>query len=308
MPMLIVSAIVALTLFTATGASARPFCSAPVFAPAESRFVADDGNNLRQWGGAQYASAPVLAVLNAATEVRLIRMDGKWAEVETREGLRGFVNAKCLVTYKDLVAGKIPDPRQIDLQGCDGGRKPIEIKADLDGDGKAETIRLTCDPGAGCVNYFLDVLSSDGRTLYKGPRYGDTTLIFCECNAGAWMPRAVTDLDGDGKAEILMTSPASDVSPVAFYLLRWNGSGFDMAMKDIGYFAEKSDPDFLKAVPYPKGEYPAPFRFAYIAEARPGGPLVVTIGGQDGGYGVAEVRFEPGGLRVVKWREAYRLD
>lgn len=308
MPHFFAPILIALTLLTATDAFARPFCSAPVFAPAESRFVADDGNNLRQWGGAQYASAPVLAVLNAATEVRLIRLDGKWAEVETLEGLRGVVNAKCLVTYRDLVAGRIPDPRQIDLQGCDSGRKPIEIKADLTGDGKPETLRLTCDPGAGCVNYFLDVLASDGKTLFKGPRYGDTPLIFCECNAGVWMPGAVTDLDGDGKAEILLTSPASDVSPVAFYLFRFNGAGFDMAMKDVGYFADPSAPDFLKAVPFPAGDHPTPFRFAYIAKAKPGGPLVVTIGGQDGGYGVAEARFEPGGLRVVKWVTPYRLD
>ncbi|MHC1710998.1 MAG: SH3 domain-containing protein [Solidesulfovibrio sp.] len=287
-----------------THAWAMQFCG-PRFAPEQSHIVVDAGNNLRQWGGKDYASAPIVKVLDALEEVQVLRSDGKWAEVETVDGKKGFVNAKCLTPYAVFISGKSPaggEPLITCKEDASGTRK--EIKADLDGDGRLETLRLTCQAGWGCANYFLDVYGPDGKLLFRGPRHGDSPLIFCRCHAGIYFPDIVRDIDGDGRAELLLPQPRSDVSPVPFEMFRWNGSGFTTIMTNVGLFADKDHPEVFLPVAYKDDA--DPFRYIYYFDEKERNRLVAGITGKDGKFGEAVVRFDGTAFRVVQWKLPYK--
>lgn len=296
--------LVAVLAGAAFAAWAQDFCSVPPYPKQQSRFVVDDDNNLRTWGGAGYAKAPILDKLNKGEMVRLISQDGGWAEVVTRRGQRGFVNAKCLTAYDAFVTGKSPAGNVDSLIGCTKGTAVAPLRVDLDGDGKLETLRLTCAPGNGCVDYFLDVLAPDGRVLFAGPREGPSLLIFCSCHAGVYLPEVFFDMDGDGRKEMILLHPRSDVSPTAVEAFRFNGSGFDHVLTNKAYFAAKENPDLLRAVDY-REDGPEPYRYLYGLKTDKSGELIASIAG-DGASGEAVVRFTPEGLKVIRWTMPYK--
>lgn len=285
-------------------ARAQDFCSVPPYPRTEARFVVDDGNNLRQWGGTDYAKAPVVGRLSTGEMVRLLGQDGRWAHVETRDGKRGFVNAKCLAAYDAFVTGRSPAGQVDSLIGCSRDMRVEPIRVDLDGDGRPETLRLTCAPGNGCADYFLDVHAADGRLLFAGPRDGPSFFIFCSCHAGVYMPEVFFDMDGDGRKEMILLHPRGDVSPTPVEAFRFNGSGFDHVLANKGFFASREDPDLLRAVDF-KDPDAQPYRYLYALHTDKAGNLIASIAG-DGASGEAQVRFTPEGLRVVRWTSPYR--
>lgn len=280
-------------------------CTAPKFPREHSRIVVDDGNNLRKWGGKEYASAPILKVLKTGDEVRLIAQDAKWAEVETEEGMKGFVNAKCLAPYELFVTGKSAAGNYEALLGCGEKEKVATFLVDLDGDGKKETIRLTCESGVGCSNSFMDVLSASGQVLFKGPRHGNSPFIFCRCDAGEYQIKAAGDLDGDGKGEILTVVGPSDVSPAGFLLFRWTGAGFDEVWSESALVSSKESPD---AFILSKRVFnsPEPYRYLVGVETNGEGVMVAHVAGADGGSGEAVVTLQQKAMKVVRWAKPYK--
>ena len=282
-------------------ALAQQYCTAPLFAPNESYMVVDDDNNLRLWGGDNYANAPVVAVLYAGDEVRLLSVQGSWAEVETRDGTHGFMSAQYLTpTSSFLAPGGIAD-RQDMLERCNGPGRGLS--ADLDGDGVNEQIRLSCADGYGGTNYFLDVFAADGRMLYQGPRFGPTPLIFCECNYGIYMPEIFQDLDGDRMAELLIGQPQSDASPGTFNMLRWNGAGFTPVWSDMGLYADASDPDYFRLVP---ASYDMPYRAVVNLSLAPGNQILAGILDDQWRWGTATVAFDGRGFRITRWMQNFQ--
>ncbi|GFK94397.1 hypothetical protein NNJEOMEG_02241 [Fundidesulfovibrio magnetotacticus] len=304
-PALAVLLALCLSLPQAPAALAQDFCSVPEYPKAEARFVVDNDNNLRQWGGADYAKAPVIGKLDAGDMVRLLSLDGRWARVRTRDGKEGWVNAKCLAPYETFVTGKSAAGNYEGLIGCGPDERVKLLKVDLDGDGRPETLRLTCESGNGCSNYFLDVLSPEGKTLFAGPREGLSYFIFCSCNAGEYLPETFFDLDGDGRKEMILLHPRSDVSPTPVEAFRFNGSGFDHVLVNKGFFGSKAEPDFLRATDYPKDPNFEPFRYLYGLKVDDKGRLIASIAGP-GAAGEAEVRYTPEGFRVVRWTAPYK--
>ena len=279
-------------------ALAQSLCEAPMFPPGESYTVIDDGNNLRQWGGDNYASAPIIGELNTGDEVRLIAIQGRWAEVVTEYGVHGFMSAQYIMDTRSYLAPGGPADRAETLGSCyNPGRT---INADLDGDGRPETLALTCQAGLYCPSLFLDVYASNGPLLYQGPRWGESRLIFCECDYGVYEPDVVMDMDHDGWAEMLLMHPQSDVSPAEYDLYRWNGAGFTMVWENMGLTAEPSNPDYLRIAPLP-ADFAVPFRFVAGAEQGPGGELLLAVFDDQWNYGQAEVAYDGRGFRVVRW-------
>ncbi|THB67405.1 MAG: SH3 domain-containing protein [Desulfovibrio sp.] len=277
---------------------AQGYCNTPMFAPGESHMVVDDGNNLRQWGGANYASAPILGVLNTGDEVRVLSVADSWAEVVTRDGVHGFMSARYIMPTENFLAPGGPADRLGMVNTCQ--QRSHYINADLDGDGRPERLQLTCEPSLYCSNQHLDVFSSDGRLLFQGPRYGNSPLIFCACEFGIYEPNVIADLDGDRMAELLVMQPKSDVSPGLFDMHRWNGNGFTPLWQNMGFIAEPGDPDYLRMVPNAP-VYPLPFRFAVDISMTPGGEVQVSILDSQWNQGLAIVRFDGRGFRVTRW-------
>ena len=108
--------------------------------------------------------------------------------------------------------------------------EPLVLRADLDGDGVPEQIsrrKLGADDQLGTF-YQLLVKNAQGAVLWKSPEVlnAEHPLAFGEWDFGISMPQFVADVDQDGKVELIVPAPQSDVSPTTFRMFRWNGSAF----------------------------------------------------------------------------------
>lgn len=103
--------------------------------------------------------------------------------------------------------------------------------ADLNGDGRAERIfwrRLGSDAETGTF-YQVVVKDSADVILWKSPEILDSNhpLAFGEWHFGISMPQLAGDVDRDGKVELIIPAPQSDVSPTFFRILQWTGNAFE---------------------------------------------------------------------------------
>ena len=96
------------------------------------------------------------------------------------------------------------------------------VSADLDGDGAPETLRWTMAPGEFDQALTLTVETASGETLTYA-----TGIIWM---AGAW----VTDLDGDGAAEILATGDVMSDDYYTFCLRYDRGALYEVLFPDNG--------------------------------------------------------------------------
>lgn len=107
---------------------------------------------------------------------------------------------------------------------------PLTLSADLNGDGVPEQISRRKLGADSQIGTFYQLLAKDaqGTVLWKSPEVHDTEhpLAFGEWDLGISMPQLAADVDRDGKVELLVPAPQSDVSPTTFRLFRWNGSAF----------------------------------------------------------------------------------
>lgn len=124
-----------------------------------------------------------------------------------------------------------PDPGE-DSKSLDW-TPPMSLTADLDGDGRPETISLKKTPGSGPDStmgemWYLVVLDDDGTELWTSPKTKDpgNPLAFGQWDYGECMPEVVGDVDGDGKVELMATGPQSDVSVRPVKMLRWTEGAF----------------------------------------------------------------------------------
>lgn len=203
----------------------------PAFAPGAVAVVADDGNNLRQWGGANYAAAPVLGVLGKGVPVTVVRQQGRWAEVTTQGNLHGWVNAACLVPLRRYLTD--PANRRDVICPKDYRRR---FTASLAPGEPPARITLQDVPTLYGGGGRLLVADASGRPLWRGPignlllddPNGTPLFFFCS-PVGVYWPSVIGDVDGDGRAELLATGPQSDVSVSSYTVARWNGQAFVVA-------------------------------------------------------------------------------
>lgn len=290
-------------------------CTLPHFPPDRSLVVGDDGNNLRGFGGPDYAKAPILKVLNSWEEVGLIGRDGKWAEVETVDGLRGWINAKCLMTrqaYIDREKQRDPDA----YQDC-GQLGDIVTTFPMDAAGGGNALRLTCLGGLGCVNFTSRMTNAQGETIFEGPGYGESPLIFCQCDYGGYYPTLAGDLDGDGRAEILAEYSPSDLSASSFWLGAFDGKGFVTVLDGKSLVEDPARPDFFVFVDPPGNEYESGVRWLMGFSGWEGGKARGTVfqvrkNPQTGDFSdvyTGEGLFTPvpGGFKLAGWAKPFGL-
>ncbi|MCA9795788.1 MAG: VCBS repeat-containing protein [Candidatus Eremiobacteraeota bacterium] len=127
------------------------------------------------------------------------------------------------------------------------------LKADLDGDGRDEVVRL--------VEYEVDgvtlgqlVVEAQGKVLWRGPRskqaYNEEPFRFLgEFDGGDLI--FLADYDHDGKVDLVASDQKSDVRPTVYRLFHWNGQKFvfdrramlvPQPQKPATYNWEKPDP------------------------------------------------------------------
>jgi hypothetical protein len=197
--------------------------------PGKVAVCVDNGNNLREFGGPNYKNAAILGTLDAGDWVRVIRQEGRWAEVARYDGVRGFVNAACLTPVEKYIAAQknqedfvcAPDmPRrfEVDLGGGQGrGAVVLRDVPDLFGGGAT-----------------MEVVAASGETLWKGPAADvydahkpvSPLTFYCHHSGVSW-PELIGDVSGDGRPWIIAPVGQSDVSVSSFNAIRWTGTAFE---------------------------------------------------------------------------------
>lgn len=127
------------------------------------------------------------------------------------------------------------------------------LKADLDGDGTPEVVRLAEYEVEGVTLGQL-VVERQGKVLWRGPRskqpYSPEPFRFLgEFDGGDLV--FLADYDSDGKVDLVASDQKSDVRPTVFRLFHWNGQKFvferrailvPQPQKPATYQWEKPDP------------------------------------------------------------------
>ena len=101
-----------------------------------------------------------------------------------------------------------------------------QITGDLAGDGQALTVQwVPSVAGEDGTFYTLSVVDGAGRELWSSPRVKNSghALAFGSWDYGVSLPEALADIDGDGKLELLVPVPQSDVSPTQYRIFQWTG-------------------------------------------------------------------------------------
>lgn len=263
--------------------------------------VKDDGNNLRQAGGAGYRQAPILGVLNRGDRVTVHRQQGVWSEVTAPDGARGWVHSACLDPAQTSDSQAKPSP---EAQATCPPDMPRRFSVDLDGDGRPETIRLEDIPNSQGGDGRLVVLDSQGTILWRGP-VGDAPLAFFCRDWGLYWPGIIGDVDGDGSVELLAQQPQSDVSPSSFLLARWTGQGFAVVSKGWSLLEQPAGSGRYVNARYVYNGKPVAWIMQFLS-LEAGGQLRASVyksAGSEVRTGVALVRLTPQGARLEKWLE-----
>ena len=190
------------------------------------------------------------------------------------------------------------------LSSADPGAN-ASLVADLNGDGKSETIswiKFTTTEDMGDF-YQLRVSDKDGQLLWSGPKGTDidNPLIFGDWDFGYSFPELIADIDGDGAVELIAPEPQSDVSPTGFNVLRWKGGSFHPVRSSV--LLER--PHGSGKYPWSKGDAGQGTWISSFKKMNPDGSIQVEVfeykGGKTPRAGVAVVVPTPKGFKMKKW-------
>lgn len=287
---------VLLTLFLSVPPYARGYDGAGAAQASRQAVVKDNGNNVRTAGGPRYMESRIIGVLNKGDRVTVHRQDGKWSEVTTPDGTRGWVHSACLAPVPSGGA-----PSNSGLMRCPSDL-PRRFSVDINGDGRKEMIKLEDMPNAQGGDGRLAVFDAQGQLLWRGP-VGEDPLAFSCRDWGLYWPSLIGDVDGDGVAELIARQPQSDVSPSSFLLARWTLHGFKTVHR--GWSLLEQPPGsgrFVSASPPGDGR-PATWIMEFLS-LQGDGEIRVSIYRAVGGEvrtGTALVRLTMEGARLTRW-------
>ena len=169
-----------------------------------------------------------------------------------------------------------------------------KLTGDFDGDGKQETIGWT--PFASKTEgtyYQLLLFDDDGCIVWKGPRIpsDQNPLVALSLDTGIAIPELAADIDGDGKDELLIPQPQSDVSPQYYRRLRWDGRTLKPMAAAVLMMKESRSSCFT-----------------WVRNVVKGRTWVASLGRDVSGSILAEItRLSPDGSRAEKGRAFLRL-
>lgn len=140
----------------------------------------------------------------------------------------------------------------IDCDDLKVGQIPQSLRVDLNNDGQDEIICLKVFKKSeeGCHAKLL-VTDTNGRVIWAGPEETDHQK---RSHLGFWMfgisdLETVGDFDGNGRPELLICQPQSDVRPQVYAVWEWNGKGFEYKTDKCLINQDKSNDNFYWVKP-----------------------------------------------------------
>ena len=178
------------------------------------------------------------------------------------------------------------------------------IYADLNGDGIKEKVTWQKFATTELGDYYrIIVLDNSGNRIWKGPKTTDESSPFfiASLDTGVSIPELIADIDSDGHLEMLIPTPASDVSPLWYNRLKWkNGRFIPMKTAILQY-----DP-YARDIPLKWiYKYPGAYSFWVMGFTHQTGKIKASIVGiyPDGGndYGEVYMHFTNNGAIIDWW-------
>ncbi|MCB1278655.1 hypothetical protein [Prosthecobacter sp.] len=194
------------------------------------------------------------------------------------------------------------------LRGEEFPTEPLTLSADLNGDGVPEQISRRKVGADDQLGTFFQILVKDaqGTVLWKSPEVlaVDHPLAFGEWDFGISLPQFAADIDHDGKVELIVPAPQSDVSPTTFRLFRWNGAAFaPLQVKALTGKAQTGAAFRWTANPTPSSYWVE----KWIGTSAEGGWVVKLVTMPEGGdlmTAVAVMAAKSDGFELVRWIES----
>lgn len=179
-----------------------------------------------------------------------------------------------------------------------------EIYADLNRDGVAERITWKKFATTELGDYYqIVVTDSYGNIIWKGPKVTDESSPFfiASLDTGVSIPQIVADIDNDGYLEMLIPSPASDISPLWYERLKWkNGKFIPMRSAILQYDPYNTNIPFKWIY-----RYPGIYSFWAMMFKRVNNKIKASVTGiyPDGSndYGEVYLHFVNGGAMAQYW-------
>ena len=190
------------------------------------------------------------------------------------------------------------------LLSADGYKELKELYADLDGDGISEKITWKKFTATELGDYYqIIVRDKSGNIIWRGPKTTDASSPFyiASLDTGVSIPELIADIDNDGYKEMLIPTPASDVTPLWYNRLKWkNGKFIPMQSAILQY-----DP-YAKDIPLKwVYKYPGAYSFWTMMFRRDKNRVKASITGlyPDGSsdYGEVYLHFLKGGAMIDSW-------
>ena len=188
------------------------------------------------------------------------------------------------------------------------GNDNHEIKAlyaDLNRDGINEKITWRKFATTEWGDYYqLIVLNSKGKIIWKGPKTKDETNPFfiASLHMGVSIPELITDIDQDNHLELLIPTPASDVSPLYYNRLKWkNGKFIPMKSAILKYNPNNKEVPLQWVTKY--SGYYGSWAMVFEKRRKKVKVSIVSMSENSEKYGEAYIRFVKGGAKILSWIE-----
>ena len=189
------------------------------------------------------------------------------------------------------------------------GNDQQEIKAlyaDLNRDGINEKITWRKFASTELGDYYqLLVLNKKGKVIWSGPKTKDETNPFfiASLHMGVSIPELIADIDQDNHLELLIPTPASDLSPLYYNRLKWKQGKFVAMKSAVLQYNQKNKKLPLQWVSRYHGYYGS-WAMVFKKRGKRVKVNIVSISENSEKYGEAYIHFVKGGAKVISWIEA----
>lgn len=153
----------------------------------------------------------------------------------------------------------------------------------------------------------LQVYDGEKKLLWKGPETKDPARIDEPLAVGSFLgfswPQLAADIDLDGKTELLISAPQSDVRPTTYKISRWDGKKF--VPLRMGQIMEVSDGRF-RWVQTEDYEGVWLDNIVFLPSERLFRADCISVRGGEYKSGAVELKAVPEGFERIRWLKPLR--